>query len=569
VTEFLQRLGLEILAVLKFFLSLFDWAEILATHRVLKDVFNASVDTTRAAVTSHAIGDALRDLAGDVRDAIGAPSSVPAAPADVVGPPALGLAQPSELAVSMTGAASGVHARLLSQRLWAALPTTDDGTGEPAVLTPAPNAHTSAPARPAAGPGAPDLSSLLELPGLLPSPASMSVYDVLDAVRAAAAATFEGAFDGLADLVDLLQDGLAGAIDAVMAALTATIDVPIVSDIYTWLTGEDLTLLDAFCLALAVPVNVAYGVATAIAGAQRSFSADASGLAGLLAAAPATTPRDERSDALALGAAGGPPDDAPAAGTLPAECAYVILQATRAVIGFAADIGKFGTALGRQNVPGGQPANGFVLVERFAGFGTARAAAAANGMFFILSVASDVIDAKVTAPQLQRRIAAADPSGTTAHLFGLDPNTRLVEAMCFQAAVHLAKAGLEANRVVAALPAGAAAGDPSLGMAVLDWTFAAGAFGYFVARAVKLTESLDTLNRSAVSDDLRHQFERLQVQRMLELWVTVLGFGFNDWTVQAIERLLGTATLPFYIGLSGTRGALRGAAAALHASVAM
>jgi hypothetical protein len=73
-------------------------------------------------------------------------------------------------------------------------------------------------------------------------------------------------------LVDLVALGKAAAdafftmlndvVEAVQAALNATIDIPIVSDLYQWLTGDSLTILDLFSLIVAIPTTVIYKVIT-------------------------------------------------------------------------------------------------------------------------------------------------------------------------------------------------------------------------------------------------------------------------------------------------------------------
>lgn len=61
--------------------------------------------------------------------------------------------------------------------------------------------------------------------------------------------------------------------------LNADADIPFLSQLYKWITGNNLTLLDVTCLALAIPTHVGYGIFTRIAcGKVRYFPEDAKGL---------------------------------------------------------------------------------------------------------------------------------------------------------------------------------------------------------------------------------------------------------------------------------------------------
>jgi hypothetical protein len=78
----------------------------------------------------------------------------------------------------------------------------------------------------------------------------------------------QAAADGASWGLGLVQDGvdtmfgLAGeAIDGACTMLTQTWDIPLVTDIYKWVTnGSDLSALDVSCLLLAVPATITYKV---------------------------------------------------------------------------------------------------------------------------------------------------------------------------------------------------------------------------------------------------------------------------------------------------------------------
>jgi len=97
-------------------------------------------------------------------------------------------------------------------------------------------------------------------------------------IRSTQLATLLSAIRNLAD--NLVQLGKAAAdafftlltdvADAVQDALNTSIDIPIVSWLYQLITGDPLTILDLFCLIVAVPVTVVY---KAIAGSAPFSSA--------------------------------------------------------------------------------------------------------------------------------------------------------------------------------------------------------------------------------------------------------------------------------------------------------
>jgi hypothetical protein len=61
--------------------------------------------------------------------------------------------------------------------------------------------------------------------------------------------------------------------------LNADADIPFLSQLYKWITGSTLTLLDVTCLALAIPTHVGYGIFTRIAcGSVHRFPDDAKDL---------------------------------------------------------------------------------------------------------------------------------------------------------------------------------------------------------------------------------------------------------------------------------------------------
>ncbi|MBV9502556.1 MAG: hypothetical protein JO138_24560 [Acidobacteriaceae bacterium] len=68
------------------------------------------------------------------------------------------------------------------------------------------------------------------------------------------------AFAGAEAVLDAILDLIPAMITAFHGMFQSTINIPIISYIYNLLTGDDLTLLDLFCLICAVPVTILYKV---------------------------------------------------------------------------------------------------------------------------------------------------------------------------------------------------------------------------------------------------------------------------------------------------------------------
>lgn len=62
----------------------------------------------------------------------------------------------------------------------------------------------------------------------------------------------------MADVVELLVEIVASLIDGIIDLLDATIKIPVITPIYKFVTGNDLSILDLMCLVSAVPANVIY-----------------------------------------------------------------------------------------------------------------------------------------------------------------------------------------------------------------------------------------------------------------------------------------------------------------------
>lgn len=98
--------------------------------------------------------------------------------------------------------------------------------------------------------------------------ADVAIYDVLNAVKDAILAildVIEGVFDALFELA-------ANALAGFQKVLTAVLDIPVISWIYQKISGAPLTLLDLFCLIMAVPTTIVYKLTFGLPGDTAPFS---------------------------------------------------------------------------------------------------------------------------------------------------------------------------------------------------------------------------------------------------------------------------------------------------------
>ncbi|MBV8831725.1 MAG: hypothetical protein JO108_21145, partial [Acidobacteriaceae bacterium] len=80
--------------------------------------------------------------------------------------------------------------------------------------------------------------------------------DVLLAIKSLALSLLQGAKDIILVMLGLLEEAVTG----LQSVLNASIDIPVISYIYNLITGDNLSILDLLCLILAVPVTILYKV---------------------------------------------------------------------------------------------------------------------------------------------------------------------------------------------------------------------------------------------------------------------------------------------------------------------
>ena len=258
IAGFFKQLLLDIMMVIAFLRALFDWLEIIRTHSILHDVFLAAMDIAKGTLTNAA------PFIASIGTIAGAPRQPIAAGGASVNATSAGAGGSDSPIISH---ANSVQSKSMVQR---ATSTRAQSTGASTSGVPDPSG---------APPSDPAQVIAQALPALASSVLDLSPADLVRQLEAIALRAAQATMQSAADTVATIMAQLAQPIDWMLDIFDATIDIPFIGALYKWITGRDLSILDLFCLALAIPVNVVYGVATAIAGHQRTFSVDAANLA--------------------------------------------------------------------------------------------------------------------------------------------------------------------------------------------------------------------------------------------------------------------------------------------------
>lgn len=304
VAGFFEQLAIGIGKLIEFLRVLFDWQEILRTHDVLQDLFLAVFDvTTNSLRNTKPFTDALATIAGAKRP------DVPDGRANLNT-----TANGAKDHAPSDGQANSVQGKSMMQR----------ATGTPARST---QYGGSEPPKPSVPEMATPLDVLVkEIPALFGDILDLSPADLVARLESIGRNLLAGGVAVIGQAASAMMNGLAEVVDWLRRALEARIDIPFISELYKWITGRDLTLLSVACLALAVPVNLAYAFVTLLQGNARPFAGDAATLARDLRVSAGLLPRSGTPPVAMAAVPGGLPA-APVPGTpLAPEVAFVIVK---------------------------------------------------------------------------------------------------------------------------------------------------------------------------------------------------------------------------------------------------
>lgn len=263
IGEFLKKIALAIVDIIKFLMFLFDWDAIIATHKIIIGMVHASFQKADELLRDgHAVRQAiapLKEIFNSVVDALEGKEIPEHSLTDMQS--AQSHHPGTKHVHSVAGNSMYSKAKDNPPRDYPKAAAV--GTGGVAAAY-----HDS------------DFGDFLErILELVPQVVTLSfselVENLLEIVRAVVDMVLDGITEILATLCDLLAKGLQAALEL----FDHDIDIPFISMLYKWVTGDDLSLLSLFALILAVPVNIAY---YAISGG-RHFNDDAERLPEMMA----------------------------------------------------------------------------------------------------------------------------------------------------------------------------------------------------------------------------------------------------------------------------------------------
>jgi hypothetical protein len=240
----------------------FNWNDILLTHQAISYFLTTGIDWTKYALGSvqGTIDNAITGIQADLQNAVAAylNSQVPAGSTL----PSMIQAQPGPPAgTDVSGDPRNVFIRGLRANGNNATITASDVQPSAEVVTAANALLSQVQGYASAASGSAQLQAFTTLA----EPTSTNTDGILDQPLAEVVqAMANGASWGLG----LVQDGAdtmfglaAEAIDGFSTMFTQTWDIPLVTDIYAWVTdGSALTALDVISLLLAVPATITYKV---------------------------------------------------------------------------------------------------------------------------------------------------------------------------------------------------------------------------------------------------------------------------------------------------------------------
>ncbi|WP_158290255.1 LamG-like jellyroll fold domain-containing protein [Ramlibacter sp. WS9] len=257
IANFFEQIGAEIAKVIAFLRALFDWGNIIKTHNILKDIFNASLTISSNSLKNTApFVSTVKKLAG-----------VPLAP-QFAGSKSMNaiINSEPEKESAIAASANSVQGKSMTQKTTTTPPTSVSAVSR-AMPDPSPKADDS-------------LQSILSaLPRLADSILDLSPEDLFKQLteigKGLAAKTLVSSAESMAGLMGVL----ATTMDWTKDVLNTHIDIPFISELYKWVTGSPLTIMSVLCLALAIPVNVAYAIYTLARGNARFFFDDGKNIA--------------------------------------------------------------------------------------------------------------------------------------------------------------------------------------------------------------------------------------------------------------------------------------------------
>ncbi len=269
VVHILKMIEALIEEVIHFLMLLFDWSAILDAHKILKKVANSQLKAVRQ-ITARGKDDFLKRITGAFNGS----------------PPPVDLSKHSSREMSAASCrandphpqvqaqVNSVHGKYVNDKVDDRRDEIDFGV-KPS-LNPIETVDESATSMALAMAGS--------LTGALSDPLGISFADIYQNIKDLISGDIDKIIKRLLSSALIDFDKVGKALDCVEAVLNAPIEIPFLTKLYRWITdGEQLTLMDVFCLAMAIPTHIGYAIYTfATTGKPHKFSEDAKTLDQLL-----------------------------------------------------------------------------------------------------------------------------------------------------------------------------------------------------------------------------------------------------------------------------------------------
>jgi Concanavalin A-like lectin/glucanases superfamily len=263
VVHILKMIEALIEEVIRFLMLLFDWSGILAAHRILKKVANNQLKAVRE-ITGRSKDDFLKLITGAF-DGSSKPVDLSSHSSREM---SAASCRANDRHPQVQAQVNSVHGKYVNDKVDDRRDEIDFGV-KPSI-------------KPAETPVDESAASMaLEMAGSLTSilgdPLGISFADIYQSIKDLISGDIDKVIKRLlsAGLIDF--DKIGKALDCAEAVLNAPIEIPFVTQLYRWITdGEQLTLMDVLCLAMAIPTHIGYAIYTFVTtGTAHKFAKDA------------------------------------------------------------------------------------------------------------------------------------------------------------------------------------------------------------------------------------------------------------------------------------------------------
>lgn len=251
VVHIIKMIGAFIADVIRFLMTLFDWGAILDAEKLLKKMAQKQLRETRRLVAGGK--DSLSKLiTGGVQSTTAKVDSSSA----LIAASSASTCRAQNPQAHAESHVNSVQGKYINNKV-------DERKDEIVYnATPAVKVREQTIDQ-GAGKVAADLVSALS--STLTDPLGISFAEIYESIKELVSGDIKAVAGRLLTSVLPDSDMLNKVFDALELALNAPIEIPFVSQLYKWITGQQLTLLDVFCWIVAIPAHVGYTIYTQIA----------------------------------------------------------------------------------------------------------------------------------------------------------------------------------------------------------------------------------------------------------------------------------------------------------------